>query len=228
MAIKMYKKKAGTQLTRNFNQDEFDCKGSSGCCNCRCGTTKVDTKLIRKLQVLRNRLGRSISINSGYRCPTHNRCQGGVSGSQHTLGKAADIRITDASLSMPILALKAQEVGFRCVGRYSNRVHVDTRAGNSYYYIHTGGREIAKSTHGGKKLSCPYALGSKTVRRGSSGNAVRAVQWIVNWSGYPCSVDGAFGAKTETALKAFQRDMMLAADGIVGANTRAALKEVIS
>lgn len=225
MAIKMYKKGAGTQLTRNFNQDEFDCKGSSGCCNCRCGTTKVDTKLIRKLQALRHRLGRSITINSGYRCPTHNRCQGGASASQHTYGKAADIR---CSLSPAQLAKAAQEVGFTGIGRYSNRVHVDTRAGNSYYYTYADGREIAKSTHGGKKQNCPYALGSKTVKRGSSGAAVRAVQWIVNWSGYPCSIDGVFGAKTEAALRNFQRDMMLAADGIVGANTRAALKEVIS
>ena len=225
MAIRQYKKGAGTQLTKNFNQDEFDCKGSSGCCKCRCSTMKVDTKLIRKLQVLRNRLGKAISINSGYRCPTHNKCQGGANGSQHTLGKAADIR---CSLSPAQLAKAAQEVGFTGIGRYSNRVHVDTRAVRYYYTVTATGRDLPKSTHGGKQMRCPYPLGSKSLRRGSSGNAVRAVQWIVNWSGYPCSVDGVFGAKTEAAVKAFQRDMMLATDGIVGANTRAALKEVAS
>ena len=225
MAIKRYERGAGTQLTANFNQREFDCHGNSSCCKCGCKETLVDTKLIRKLQVLRNRIGVPISINSGYRCVAHNKCQGGASASQHTYGKAADIR---CSLSPTQLAKAAQEVGFTGIGRYSNRVHVDTRAVKYYYTVTSTGRELPKSTHGGKQMRCPYALGNKSLRRGSTGTAVRAVQWIINWAGYPCSVDGSFGSKTESALRNFQRDMMLAADGIVGANTRAALSEVAS
>ena len=40
-----------------------------------------------------------IIINSGFRCETVNRKVGGVSGSQHLIGQAADIRPKDPSIS---------------------------------------------------------------------------------------------------------------------------------
>jgi uncharacterized protein YcbK (DUF882 family) len=45
------------------------------------------------LQPLRDRLGKSIAINSGYRCPALNKAVGGVDTSQHVKGEAADIRV---------------------------------------------------------------------------------------------------------------------------------------
>lgn len=64
-----------------------------------------------------------------------------------------------------------------------------------------------------------------TVKTGSKGDAVRAVQdQLRSVYGYTgVAVDGAFGAKTETAVKGFQRKFMLTADGIVGATTWDAL-----
>ncbi len=41
--------------------------------------------------------------------------------------------------------------------------------------------------------------------------------------GYKLAADGVFGPKTEAAVKKFQRDKNLAADGIVGPKTRAAI-----
>ena len=41
------------------------------------------------------------------------------------------------------------------------------------------------------------------------------------------TADGNFGAKTETALKKFQTDYKLVADGKYGANTRQKMQEVI-
>ncbi len=44
------------------------------------------------LQPLRDAVGESLHINSGYRCERLNRAVGGVSTSQHTKGEAADVR----------------------------------------------------------------------------------------------------------------------------------------
>ena len=45
------------------------------------------------LQPLRDYVGASVHINSGYRCPELNMAVGGVKNSQHCRGEAADIRI---------------------------------------------------------------------------------------------------------------------------------------
>ncbi|NLB60810.1 MAG: spore cortex-lytic enzyme [Clostridiales bacterium] len=62
------------------------------------------------------------------------------------------------------------------------------------------------------------------LRRGSSGSAVREVQTrLRNWGYYSYAVDGIFGSRTETAVKWFQRQHGLAADGVVGKQTANAL-----
>lgn len=43
------------------------------------------------LDPLRQAWGRPIHVNSGYRCPALNKAVGGVAGSQHMRGEAADI-----------------------------------------------------------------------------------------------------------------------------------------
>lgn len=45
------------------------------------------------LQPLRDAMGESIKIGSGYRCPRLNKAVGGVSNSQHMKGEAADLCI---------------------------------------------------------------------------------------------------------------------------------------
>lgn len=56
-----------------------------------------------------------------------------------------------------------------------------------------------------------------TVRNGSTGQDVRELQTLLNKLGYSCGkVDGIFGAKTEKAVRAYQRDHGLADDGIAG------------
>ncbi len=63
-----------------------------------------------------------------------------------------------------------------------------------------------------------------TLRNGSSGQAVRTLQQRLKELGYYTgTVDGDFGMATETALKAFQRNHGLTADGVAGANTMAKL-----
>lgn len=67
----------------------------------------------------------------------------------------------------------------------------------------------------------------KTVKRGSTGEDVVYVQTRLIELGYdlsPYGADGKFGAKTEEAVKNFQRVNGLEADGIVGQKTYAALE----
>ena len=66
------------------------------------------------------------------------------------------------------------------------------------------------------------------LRRGSSGEYVTLMQTKLIQRGYdlaPYGADGRFGAKTEEALKAFQRDNGLNPDGICGKLSWAALQD---
>lgn len=68
--------------------------------------------------------------------------------------------------------------------------------------------------------------GSDTVavlKKGSQGTAVKNLQNQLILCGAKLTADGDFGAKTDAAVKSFQRDMNLTADGIVGSQTFAAL-----
>lgn len=47
------------------------------------------------LEPVRERFGKPITVNSGFRCPIHNRAVGGVANSQHMRGEAADICCED-------------------------------------------------------------------------------------------------------------------------------------
>ena len=58
------------------------------------------------------------------------------------------------------------------------------------------------------------------VQQGSTGQAVRAVQALLNGKfGYSLSVDGIFGPDTNAAVKDYQSDHGLTSDGIVGPKT---------
>ncbi len=57
-----------------------------------------------------------------------------------------------------------------------------------------------------------------TVQKGSTGEAVKAVQ-----SQFPAADDGIFGPVTESEVKTFQTESQLTADGIVGPLTWRAL-----
>ena len=65
-----------------------------------------------------------------------------------------------------------------------------------------------------------------TLRRGSSGEYVTLLQTKLIQRGYdlqPYGADGKYGAKTENAVKAFQKDNGLTADGVCGKNTWSAI-----
>jgi len=57
------------------------------------------------LDPLREKYGKPIRVNSGYRCPKHNLAVGGASRSQHLLGEAADIA--------PVSSFRVQDPGYK-------------------------------------------------------------------------------------------------------------------
>ena len=63
----------------------------------------------------------------------------------------------------------------------------------------------------------------KQVSYGSQGSEVTELQKLLNNNGYNLSTDGIFGAKTQAAVKDYQKKNSLAVDGIVGTNTWGAL-----
>ena len=105
---------------KHFKVREFACK--------HCGEIKIDINLLVKLEELRRAIGnRPIIINSGYRCPTHNKKVGGAKNSQHLYGKAADIRVNGMN---PRTLEKYADTVFANGGvgmGGQNFVHVDTR-----------------------------------------------------------------------------------------------------
>ena len=55
------------------------------------------------------------------------------------------------------------------------------------------------------------------LKKGSTGEAVRELQVALNALGYNTgAVDGQFGAQTESAVRTFQQDRGITADGVVG------------
>ena len=77
-------------MTKNFSINEFNCK-----CGCEMPYDVYSNikKLADQLQILRDVIGKPIEITNAYRCVSHNIKVGGVSKSQHILGKAADIKV---------------------------------------------------------------------------------------------------------------------------------------
>lgn len=69
-------------LSKNFNRSEFACKGT----NCCGHSAAVHPDLVDALQTLRDRIGKPLSITSGFRCNRHNKAVGGAEQSFHTLG----------------------------------------------------------------------------------------------------------------------------------------------
>jgi len=116
-----------SKLSENFDSDEFKCK----CCG-KLPESGINPKLIQLLQALRDKLGKSISIVSGYRCETHNNHVNGAKHSQHCLGTAADIRITgmDAHDVHDYIASHFNQRA-KGLGNYKTFTHVDVRDGDT-------------------------------------------------------------------------------------------------
>lgn len=106
---------------RYFTRAEFECK-------CGCSANLIEDSFIDKLDELRDRAGFALAVNSGYRCPQHNKnvSSTGEDG-PHTTGRAADLRV-DRKRAFKVMHI-ACELGFTGVGfnqKGSSRfIHLD-------------------------------------------------------------------------------------------------------
>ena len=124
-----------SKLTKTFSLKEFRCKD---------GTDVPDEymdnvqELAENLQVLRDHLGKSIRVISGYRSPKYNRKIDGARRSQHLTASGADIKITGllpVEIKVIILDLiregKMKEGG---IGVYKGFLHYDIRGKKVRWY----------------------------------------------------------------------------------------------
>lgn len=100
-----------------FTLSEFDSPDLPG------SGAKMSPKFLQKLDAMRPEVGPMI-INSGYRTPAHNKAVGGVEGSAHTKGFAADVKATTTKEKLRI-ALAAVKQGINRIGFGNGFVHLD-------------------------------------------------------------------------------------------------------
>ncbi len=114
------------KLSEHFDSIEFQCPCGA------CGEPYVDAALINALEEMRARLAAPLVIGSGYRCAAHNKekAVGGVPGSFHMQGKAADVSSPGKS-AREIYQAATMVERFRRggigVNPEKNFVHVDVR-----------------------------------------------------------------------------------------------------
>ncbi len=105
-----------------FKPSEFACK-CGGFCD---GTpARMEEKLVRTADRLRNHFGAPITVSSGLRCRQHNANVGGVSNSRHLSGKAMDFCVAGKT-AQEVLAVVRQQPEIRYAYAIDSRfVHMD-------------------------------------------------------------------------------------------------------
>jgi hypothetical protein len=203
MAVKSYKRSDRVQLAKNFKLDEFKCK-----CG-KCDPILVDEALVTWLQKIRDHFGKSVNINSAYRCAKHNADPkvGGSKSSHHVKGKAADIRVEGVT---PVEVAKyAESIGIKRIGLYDTFVHIGSATTKSFWKGHS---KVIVDTFSDKPKTVNIEL--PVLKRGMNNDSVEALQAILG-----IERDGSFGGDTEKALIEYQEKHHLEADGSCGKAT---------
>ena len=91
---------------RYFKVKEFACR-----CGCEMPLdVKENVKALVEMMLdpARERLGKAIVVNSGYRCAIRNMVVGGAAHSQHTRGEAADVRADTRNANLELARIIAE------------------------------------------------------------------------------------------------------------------------
>lgn len=106
-----------------FTYEEFDSPDIPGS-----GKQEINQELVKVLDKVREDYGKPMRVNSAYRSNEHNAKVGGVKNSQHRLGNAADIHISNQGDGDRLEKLFIQHAGEECgIGRYNTFIHLDVR-----------------------------------------------------------------------------------------------------
>ena len=119
-----------------FKEKEFACR----CCGQLPPLARENVKALvsEVLDPVREKLGKPVVVNSGYRCEKHNKDVGGVRNSQHLRGEAADVTCAD----LPRLkALIIENGRFDQLITYPTFLHVSYKrtGGNRHQRLKKGG-----------------------------------------------------------------------------------------
>ncbi len=106
------------KLSKNFTLEEFirsstaERMGIDNVPKDEAVIENMKTLCLEVLQPLRDYLGAPIHINSGYRCKALNEALGGVKGSQHLSGQAADIHVENTEHLLKMMHFIMDETDF--------------------------------------------------------------------------------------------------------------------
>ena len=113
--------------TRNFNLIT-DPKLACCCFHPKCDEPVVSQEILDRVQLIRTRLNRSLTINSGGRCKYHPDEIHRTTPADHQKRQALDISVSGGVERAEIVVL-AIEYGFNAIGVARNFVHVGYREG---------------------------------------------------------------------------------------------------
>lgn len=119
--------------SKNFREEEFYCGDG-------CGFYNMRLSFMLRLQYARTAAGIPFLMNSGSRCPVHNKALGGKPDSTHRTGEGGDISTKPKRLAKYGVTLLQSEIvgrivdglleaGFKRIGIYfdDGYIHVDVR-----------------------------------------------------------------------------------------------------
>ena len=123
------------KLTENFSLWEFRCRDGTDVPEEYMGNVQ---ELAENLQVLRDYIGKPITVISGYRSPKYNRKIGGARRSQHMTAKAGDLIVKgmtpDEVKDAIVHLIKEGKMKKGGIGLYTHFTHYDVRGFNRRWY----------------------------------------------------------------------------------------------
>ena len=114
--------------------------------------------------------------------------------------------------------------GGSCSGDFDGMKITTSRKCHNYILVYLNKKQPT-TTNQTPQITCPYREPTTLIRYNSRGEGAKWTQWQLNRHGDNLTVDGIFGKMSLLALKLFQKDKGLVADGLSGSATRAKLKE---
>ncbi len=218
------------KLSTNFTVRELAMSGGVSA-----DVARIDPKLVESIQRLRDHLGKSVTITSGYRSWKRNKAiyaqrNKKPTVSQHCGGRGADIKIKGMNgLEIGKAAIDAcgPNIG---VGLGNTFAHIDVRGyavAWNYGGVQPGWVEEIKNyqqAKGGKRKPSPRAPSPRAAQ--PPNDLVRFAQRVLSAAeGERLSDDGEPGRLTRAALERFRKKYGLGTGGALDASTELALAQ---
>ena len=109
-----------------FTRDEFACKCKQyGTAYCNGYPVEPSQKLVKLAEKVRTHFNAPITVSSGIRCNKHNKNQGGVDNSRHTLGTAMDFKVNGKTAAQVLAYVKTLSEVAYCYDIDGTYVHMD-------------------------------------------------------------------------------------------------------